>query len=72
MFDRGTRGRFLRTLSHQKLAAEPGVGSCPCPWAAPYRRKKISGALRRGMRALSLPTCPSTKPSDSTYLTKKG
>ena len=28
MFDRGTRGRFLRTLSPLNLTAEPGVGSC--------------------------------------------
>ena len=28
MFDRGTRGRFLRTLSPQNSTAEPGGGSC--------------------------------------------
>ena len=28
MFDHGTRGRFLRTLSPQNSTAEPGVGSC--------------------------------------------
>ena len=28
MFDRGTKGWFLRTLSPLNLTAEPGVGSC--------------------------------------------
>ena len=28
MFDRGTKGRFLRTLFPQNLTSEPGVGSC--------------------------------------------
>ena len=28
MFDRGTRGHFLRTLFPQNSTAEPGVGSC--------------------------------------------
>ena len=41
MFDRGTRGWFLRTLSPLNLTAEPGVGSCAQPWATPYRGKKI-------------------------------
>ena len=56
MFDRGTRGRFLRTLYPQTSTAEPGVGSCARPWAAPYRGKNFSGVLRQGMRALSFPT----------------
>ena len=56
MFDRGTRGWFLCTLFPLNLTAEPGVGSCAQPWATPYRGKKISGALRRDMRALSFPT----------------
>ena len=41
MFDRGTRGWFLRTLFPLNLTAEPGVGSCAQPWATPYRGKKI-------------------------------
>ena len=41
MFDRGTSGRFLRTLFPLNLTAEPGVGSCAQPWATPYRGKKI-------------------------------
>jgi hypothetical protein len=40
MFDRGTRGWFLRTLFPLNLTAEPGVGSCAQPWATPYRGKK--------------------------------
>ena len=56
MFDRGKRGRFLRTLFPLNLTAEPGVGSCAQPWATPYRGKNFSGALRRDMRALSFPT----------------
>ena len=56
MFDCGTRGRFLHTLFPQNLTAEPGVGSCARPWAAPYRGKIVfSGALRRGIHALCLP-----------------
>ena len=50
MFDRGTRGRFLRTLFPLNLTAEPGVGSCAQP------QTKFSGALHRDMRALSFPT----------------
>ena len=42
MFDRGTRGRFLRTLFPQNLTAEPGVGSCARPWATPYRGKNFN------------------------------
>ena len=41
MFDRGTRGWFLRALFPLNFAAEPGVGSCAQPWATPYRGKKI-------------------------------
>ena len=41
MFDRGTRGRFLRTPVPLNLTAEPGVGSCAQPWVTPYRVKKI-------------------------------
>ena len=48
MFDRGTRGRFLRTLSPQNLTAEPGVGSCARPWATPYRGKKIFRCIAPG------------------------
>ena len=40
MFDRGTKGRFLRTLFPLNSTAEPGVGSCARPWATPYRGKK--------------------------------
>ena len=40
MFDRGTRGWFLRTLFPLNLTAEPGVGSFAQPWATPYRGKK--------------------------------
>ena len=41
MFDRGTKGWFLRTLPPLNLTAEPGVGSCARPWATLYRGKKI-------------------------------
>ena len=47
MFDRGTRGWFLRTLSPLNLTAEPGVGSCAQPWATPYRGKKFPARCAR-------------------------
>ena len=57
MFDRGTRGRFLRMLSPPKFDRgtrgwflRVTVGS-PVPW-----KKNISGALRRDMHTLSFPT----------------
>ena len=56
MFDRGTRGRFLRTLSpkirprNQGLVLAHDRGQ---PRSA--EKKKFSGALRRGIHALCLP-----------------
>ena len=53
MFDRGTRGWFLRTKirpRNQGLVLAHDRGQ---PHTA---EKKISGALRRGMHALSFPT----------------
>ena len=53
MFDRGTRGWFLRTKirpRNQGLVLAHDRGQ---PRTA---EKKISGALRRGMRTLSFPT----------------
>ena len=53
MFDRGTRGWFLRTKirpRNQGLVLAHDRGE---PRTA---EKKFSGALRRGMRALSFPT----------------
>ena len=50
MFDRGTRGRFLRTLFPQNLTTEPVVGSCARPWATPYRGKKKFPARCGGER----------------------
>ena len=48
MFDRGTKGRFLRTLFPLNSTAEPGVGSCARPWATPYRGKKIFRRIAPG------------------------
>ena len=55
MFDRGTRGRFLRTLFPLNLTAEPGVGSCAQPGATPYHlhdpsRKREREEGREGER----------------------
>ena len=53
MFDRGTKGWFLRTKirpRNQGLVRAHGRGQ---PRTA---EKKISGALRHGMRTLSFPT----------------
>ena len=55
MFDRGTRGRFLHTLSPQNSTAEPGVGPCARPWAAPYRGKKIVRCIAPGHARPLLP-----------------
>ena len=56
MFDRGTRGRFLRTLSPQIRPRNQGLVLAHDSGQHRAAEKNISGVLRQGMRALSFPT----------------
>ena len=56
MFDRGTSGQFLRTLSPQIRPRNQGLVLAHDRGQPRTAEKKFSGALRHDMRALSFPT----------------